>query len=186
LLACGKRLLAAGGCAAATPAALAAAADLPEATVRKYFKDAQQLFQAVLNEFRAATLDRWQAELPTLLDPLAQLHAITDQFLLATHELATEFRILQRALIEDAGEGSRDCLRAYFIDCAALLARVIRDGQQTGVCRRSLDPLVGAWQLIHTILGHALSQALALPQHQDDYLTQAADCLLHCLIKTDV
>ena len=53
--------------------------------------------------------------------------------------------------------------------------------------RRNLDPRVGAWELIRTALGYTLTLPLGIPLYEEpDYLTRAVECLLHCLLKTDV
>ena len=78
-------------------------------------------------------------------------------------------------------------LRSFYLDSETLLAQIISEGQQTGVFRRNLDPRVGAWELIRTALGYTLTLPLAIPLYQEpDYLPRAIDCLLHCLLKTDV
>jgi AcrR family transcriptional regulator len=186
LLACAKQLFEAHGYASATPAMVAEAAGISETLLGKYFADKQALFLEVLREVRQATLACWHAETVELNDPLAKLHAIADGFLLATRQLRLEFRIMHRALMENSDQVILASLREFFLECEALLAQVISEGQQAGVCRRSLDPRVGAWELLHNVLGHTLTLPLNLPLHQDNYLPQAADCLLHCLIKTDV
>ena len=56
-----------------------------------------------------------------------------------------------------------------------------------GVFRRTLDPRVGAWELIRTALGYTLTLPLGIPLYEEpDYLPRAIDCLLHCLLKTDI
>jgi hypothetical protein len=68
-----------------------------------------------------------------------------------------------------------------------VLTGIIAEGQQTGVFRRSLDPRVGAWELIRSALGYTLTLPLGIPlDDETDYLPQAIECLLHCLLKTDV
>jgi len=55
------------------------------------------------------------------------------------------------------------------------------------VFRRSLDPRVGAWELIRAGLGYSLTRPLNIPLYDEpDYMPRALDCLLHCLLKTDV
>ena len=55
-----------------------------------------------------------------------------------------------------------------------------REGQQSGVFRRSLDPRVGAWELIRTALGYTLTLPLGVPLYAEaDYLPRAIECLLH-------
>lgn len=64
---------------------------------------------------------------------------------------------------------------------------MISAGQQSGVFRRNLDPRVGAWELIRTALGYTLTLPLGIPLYQEpDYIHQAIECLLNCLLKTDV
>ncbi len=108
-------------------------------------------------------------------------------YLGTTREHALEFRIMHRTLIECDDPEIAALLRSFYLDSEALLAQVISEGQQTGVFRRSLDPRVGAWELIRTALGYTLTLSLDIPLYQEpDYLPRAIDCLLHCLLKTDV
>jgi AcrR family transcriptional regulator len=172
---------------ASTTREIAAAAGVTEPVLSRHFGSKKALFLEVLEEVRAATLQRWQAETADLADPLAKLHAITDLYLGSTRAQAVELRILHRALVETDDEEIVALLRAFYLDTEAALARVIAEGQQSGVFRRSLDPRVGAWELIRTALGYTLTLPLGLPLYaESDYLPRAIECLLHCLLKTDV
>lgn len=186
LLAAAKQVFEANGYLHSTAALIAEAAGVSEALLNKYFAAKQVMLLEVLQEVRRETLDRWQTQTTALADPLAKLHVITDGFLQDTRRLQQEFRILQRTLLECDEEAVVTGLRSYLLDCEAHLAQVISEGQQAGLCRRSFDPRVGAWELIHNVLGQSLTLSLRLPLHQDDFLPQAADCLLNCWIKTDV
>jgi hypothetical protein len=94
---------------------------------------------------------------------------------------------MHRTLVETDDEEIVACLRAFYLDSEALLAQVIDEGQQSGVFRRSLDPRVGAWELIRTALGYTLTLPLGIPLYAEpDYLARALECLLHGLLKTDV
>jgi hypothetical protein len=118
---------------------------------------------------------------------MAKLHAITDLYLGSTRQHALEFRIMHRTLIENDDEEVVGQLRAFYLDSEAILAKVIAEGQQTGVFRRSLDPRVGAWEFIRTALGYTLTLPLGIPLYSEpDYMHRAIECLLHCLLKTDV
>ena len=45
----------------------------------------------------------------------------------------------------------------------------------------------GAWELIRTALGYTLTLPLGVPLYGEaDHLPRAIECLLHCLLKTDV
>jgi TetR/AcrR family transcriptional regulator len=166
---------------------IAHAAGVSEPVLYRHFPSKKALFLEVLQEIREATLGRWRAETANLADPLAKLHAIADMYLGTTREQAREFRIMHRTLIECDDEEIAALLRSFYLDNEELLAGVIREGQQSGVFRRDLDARVGAWELIRAALGHTLTLPLGIPLYQDpDYLPRAIECLLHCLLKTDV
>jgi AcrR family transcriptional regulator len=187
VLALAKQLFVTLGYHETTTEKIASAAGVSEAVLYRHFASKKALFLEVLQEIRQATLERWHAETATLTDPLAKLHAIADMYLDSTREHALEFRIMHRTLIEADDEEIIASLRSFYLDSEALLAQVIGAGQQTGVFRRSLDPRVGAWELIRTALGYTLTTPLRIPLYEEsDYLPRAIECLLHCLEKTDV
>src|SRR5437016_376222 len=187
LLAHAKQLFVTHGYHATTTQKIAEAAGITEPVLYRHFGSKKALFLEVLEEVRAATLERWHAETANLTDPLAKLHAITDMYLGSTRDHAVEFRIMHRTLVETDEEEIVALLRAFYLESEALLAEIIAEGQQSGVFRRSLDPRVGAWELIRTALGYTLTLPLGVPLYQEpDYIARAVDCLLHCLLKTDV
>jgi AcrR family transcriptional regulator len=166
---------------------IAEAAGVTEPVLYRHFASKLALLLEVLEEVRAATLGRWRSETAHLTDPLAKLHAIADMYLNTTRAQVREFRIMHRSLVETDEKDVVALLRSFYLDSEQLLTEIIREGQQTGVFRRSLDPRVGAWELIRTALGYTLTLPLAVPLYDEtDYLPQAIDCLLHCLLKTDV
>lgn len=187
LLAHAKQLFVTLGYQDTTTEKIAGAAGVSEPVLYDHFESKKALFLEVLREIREATLQRWHAETARLTDPLAKLHAIADMYLGTTREHALEFRIMHRTLIETDDEEIAALLRSFYLDSEALLAQIIAEGQQTGVFRRSLDPRVGAWELIRSALGYTLTLSLELPLYEEpDYVPRAIDCLLHCLLKTDV
>jgi AcrR family transcriptional regulator len=166
---------------------IAQSAGVSEPVLYRHFENKKALFLEVLQQIREATLLRWRTETAGLTDPLTKLHAITDMYLGTTREQAREFRIMHRTLIETDDVEIASFLRAFYLDNETLLAEVIAEGQQAGVFRRSLDPRVGAWELIRTALGYTLTLPLNVPLYAEaDYVPHAVDCLLHCLLKTDV
>ena len=75
----------------------------------------------------------------------------------------------------------------FYLDSEALLSSIISEGQQAGVFRRSLDPRIGAWELIRGALGYTLILPLDIPLFAEpDHLPRAIDCMLQGLLKTDV
>jgi AcrR family transcriptional regulator len=187
LLAHAKQLFVTHGYQATTTEKIAQAAGITEPVLYRHFESKKALFLEVLGEIRQATLSRWHAETAHVTDPLTKLHKITDIYLGTTRDHAVEFRIMHRTLIETNDEEIAAFLRSFYLDSETLLAQVISEGQQAGVFRRSLDPRIGAWELIRTALGYTLTLPLGIPLYEEsDYLPRAIDCLLHCLLKTDV
>jgi AcrR family transcriptional regulator len=187
LLAHAKSLFVTQGYHATTTEKIAQAAGVSEPVLYRHFANKKALFLEVLEEIRAATLQRWNAETASLTDPLAKLHAIADMYLGSTREHAVEYRIMHRTLVETDDEEIVTLLRSFYLDSEVFLAKIIAEGQQAGVFRRSLDPRVGAWEMIRAALGYTLTLPLGIPLFaEENYIPQAIDCLLHCLLKTDV
>jgi AcrR family transcriptional regulator len=187
LLSHAKQLFVTLGYQETTTEKIASAAGVTEPVLYRHFDSKKGLFLEVLREIREATINRWRTQTADLTDPLAKLHAIADLYLGSTREHALEYRIMHRSLMETSDEDIAASLRSFYLDSEQLLAHVISEGQQTGVFRRSLDPRVGAWELIRTALGYTLTLPLGIPLYQDpDYLPRAIECMLHCLLKTDV
>src|SRR5262245_20958130 len=166
---------------------IARAAGVSEPMLYRHFGSKKALFLEVLQEIRDATLTRWESASADITDPLAKIHAITDSYLGSTREHALEYRIMHRSLVETDDEEILAMLRAFYLDSEAILAQIIREGQEAGIFRPALDPRIGAWELIRTALGYTLTLPLGPPVYQEpDYIPRAIDCLLHCLLKTDV
>jgi AcrR family transcriptional regulator len=187
LLAHAKQLLVTLGFHNTTTKKIAEAAGISEPVLYRHFDSKNALFMEILREIREATLERWESELASLPDPLARLQGVVDRYLGSTREHAVELLIIHRALLECDDPEARALLRSFYLDTEALLSRIIAEGQQTGVFRRNLDPRIGAWELIRSGLAYTLTLPLEIPLYAEpDHLPQAIDCLLHCLLKTDV
>src|SRR5262245_27095773 len=121
---------------------IARAAGVSEPVLYRHFETKKALFLEVLQEIRAATLNRWHAECAEAGDPLGKLHRIADVYLDTTREHALEFRVMHRSLLETEDAEIASFLRDFYLDSETLLAQIIAEGQQTGVFRRTLDPRV--------------------------------------------
>src|SRR5262245_66060853 len=100
LLAQAKQLFVTLGYQATTTEKIAEAAGVTEPVLYRHFQTKKALFLEVLEEVRAATLERWHAETAGVTDPLAKLHAIADMYLGSTRAHALEFRVMHRTLVE--------------------------------------------------------------------------------------
>src|SRR5437016_12429495 len=171
LLAHAKQLFVTLGYEGTTTERIAGAAGVTEPVLYRHFESKKTLFLEVLQEIREATLNRWHAGTAELTDPLAKLHKIADIYLGTTREHALELRIMHRTLIDTDDIEISAFLKSFYLDSESLLAEVISAGQQAGVFRRSLDPRVGAWELIRTALGYTLTLPLGIPLYEEpDYI----------------
>jgi AcrR family transcriptional regulator len=187
LLAHAKQLFMELGYHATTTEKIANAAGVSEPVLYRHFESKKALFVEVLHEIRHATLERWHIEISRLSDPLAKLQALCNMYVGATRSQPEDLRVIHRTLLEAEDPEIASCLRESYLGTEEVLAKIIMEGQQAGVFRRSLDPRVGAWEMIRTGLGYALTLPLGIPLYQEaDYLQRAIDCMLQCLLKTDV
>jgi len=187
LLVHAKQLFVTLGYQNTTTEKIARAAGVSEPVLYRHFDSKKGLFLEVLQEIREATVMRWHVDTSALGDPLAKLQRIMDLYLGTTREHALEFRIMHRTLIETDDEEIAAFLRSFYLDSERILAQVISEGQRSGVFRQTLDPRVGAWELIRSALGYTLTLPLGIPLYEEpNYVERAIDCLLTCLINRPV
>lgn len=161
---------------------IAQAAGVTEPVLYRHFDSKKTLFLEVLDDIREATIHRWETETALIGNPMERLNAIVDFYLGSTLEHALDFHIMHRSLVETNDEDIAACLRTFYLDSEKMLARVIREGQESGVFRKDLDPRIGAWELIRTALGYTLTLPLEIPIYKEkDYVPQAIACMLRCL-----
>jgi AcrR family transcriptional regulator len=145
------------------------------------------LFVQILERVRAALVERWAADSGVAEDPESQLRLASQIFVEVALGYPAEIAALHRALVEQPDDEIATALQGLADEAVTWLANLMRQGQQSGLLRRSLDPAVGAWHLLYTALGllaaaplnHAVRARL-------DYLSPAIDCALHGILKTDV
>ncbi len=187
LLETAQQLFAAQGYQATTTEQVAAAAGVSETVLHRHFESKKDLLLAVLRGLREAILDRWRSAAAGHEEPLAKLHAIAELCLDRGDEHALGLRLAHRAVFEIVDPDVVTELRGFYLDCESLLAQIIAEGQQAGVFRRTVEPRVGAWEVLRSAAGYTLTLPLDIPLYEEpDYLPRAIECLIHCLLKTDV
>lgn len=187
ILAAAMHLFGGHGYANTTIALVAEAVGVSEAAVQRHFETKEALLAATLAEIRDATLGRWRAASDAAAEPVARLHAIAEAFLEAIRAGSSELRALRRLLPEATVPPVAEPVRQFYVGWEVFLAQVIAEGQQSGVFRRTLDPRLGAWELIRNALGYALTEPVGVPLYQEpDYVPRAVESLIQSLLKTDV
>src|SRR5438105_2968253 len=115
LLAQARALIAAEGFQAATPARLAAAAEVSPGRLARHFPDAAAIVRAVLDNLRAETFPKPEADFVPP-DPAGQLQTLLDGYLAAAREPTVGFRVLLRALVELTDADRRAELTAVLLE----------------------------------------------------------------------
>jgi AcrR family transcriptional regulator len=184
LLAEARALVAAEGFAAVTPERLAKAAGVTPGRLARHFADGVAIIRGVIDGLRAETF-------PTLdpdsapSDPAGRLQALLDTWLTAAREPSVGFRVLLRGLVEPTDADRRAELTGVLLESTEPLVRLLHEGQQAGVFRRSLDPQVAAWEIVQAVLGYALIGPRDVPSTEGEP-PPALETLLQGLLKTDV
>ena len=163
---------------AAAQAQRARAAQMPEAAKARAWRP------------RAAPTPQAGAERMRRRDPATRRLMPAAAFIALEKLPLTPNGKVDRQALPPPGEGRPEVGEEFVAPRTAeetLLAGIIGEGQHSGVFRRNLDPRVGAWELIRTALGYTLTLPLGLPLYAEpNYLPAAIECLLHCLLKTDI
>jgi len=156
----------------------------------RHFESKQALFLEVLAEIRAATVDRCARETAGLTDPLAKLHAVMDRYLGSALRACPRIRILHRSLIEtDRPEIAGVFCARSTSTVKPLLAQIIRrKASKLAFSGRKPRPAalrcLGVDSARHWL---QLTLPLGIPLVPGSRLPAGAiECLLHCLLKTDI
>jgi AcrR family transcriptional regulator len=183
LVAAAKRLFAEQGYSLTTLDQIAKAAGVTPAQAARSFRDKPAYLRAILGDLLTRAFPP-RGEAPG--DALGQLHAAVDRLL---GEARLEMQVLARALAEPGlDEASAGALQAGLIELLEALTRVMQQGQQAGVLRRSPDARTAAAEVFRAVLGYLLVQPHFSPEGEPpaDLSAAALDGVLHGLLKTDI
>jgi len=162
---------------------IAEGAGVTKPVLYQHFPSKKALFIEVLQDIRKATLHRWDDQTAGIVNPVEKLHAVVDLFLGSARERILEFRVMHRTLVEIDDSEIAACLRDFYLESEAFLAKILGECQEAGVFRKDLDPRVGAWEFIRTALGYTLTLPLEIPLYQDEtYQQKAIGCLLRGML----
>jgi len=154
LLAAAKSLAASRGYAALTPEALCAAADITPGRLVRHFADGDALLRATLDDLGGDLFPPPTGDDPP--DPAGRLQAMLERSLTAARKRTVGMKALIQALSEFPTGDARAQMHARLLEWSEPLVQLIQEGQQAGVFRRSLDAQGTAWDLVQSVLGHAL------------------------------
>jgi AcrR family transcriptional regulator len=177
LLAAARRVFAERGYLAATAGDVAAAAEVTLAQLARHFPDKPSLLAGLCADLAVALVPADAGGEGA--DAAVRLHALLEHWQgpARRDELSPLLPLLA------GGPDEAGVLRGFVAGLSARLEPLVREGQQAGLFRRSVDPRRAAGELIRFLLGQCLAGPLEdLPAGD----LVPPDCLLHGLLKTDI
>ena len=166
------RLFARHGYEATTTAAIADAAGVTEPILYRHFKSKQELFVAIVKAVSAQTMKHWEDLIAGVDDPAEQIRRIAAELPSHMEKLADAYHVLHGALATSRDKKVLAVMKEHYLQIERFFAKVVAEGQKTGVFRKNIIPRAAAWQLIITGIGFGMI-ALNLTQ-LDRTLTEGA------------
>jgi len=166
------KLFAKNGYEATTTAAIAAMAGITEPILYRHFKSKQELFVAIVKAVSAQTMKHWEDLIAGVDDPAEQIRRIAAELPSHMEKLADAYHVLHGALATSRDKKVLAVMKEHYLQIERFFAKVVAEGQKTGVFRKNIIPRAAAWQLIITGIGFGMI-ALNLTQ-LDRTLTEGA------------
>lgn len=150
------RIFARKGFSAATTAAIAEAAGVTEPILYRHFHSKQDLFIAIVRRMSEQTIQRWQASIADIDDPVERIRAIGSQFPDEIRHLRNAYQVLHGALVTSSESKVQAVMRQHYRRAHDFFADIVRDGQAQGLFRADMRPDVAAWEFIYIGIGYAM------------------------------
>ena len=166
------RLFAEHGYEATTTKDIAKSAGVTEPILYRHFKSKQELFVAIVKAVSAQTMKHWEDLIAGVDDPAEQIRRIAAELPSHMEKLADAYHVLHGALATSRDKKVLAVMKEHYLQIERFFAKVVAEGQKTGVFRKNIIPRAAAWQLIITGIGFGMI-ALNLTQ-LDRTLTEGA------------
>jgi|GEM_PF-688049 len=140
---------------------VAAAADVSEPTIYRYFESKRDLYLAMLDRNARRLLDAWREIAAASASPLAALDEIGRWYFAQLQRDPTPFRLRARSLLEIAGDERLTAhARRHFRDTFEFVLELYERARHTREIGRDADPRARAW--LFMAVGGLLDQFLLI------------------------
>lgn len=161
LLDAAERAFAARGYRDAGTADVAAAADVSEPTIYRYFESKRDLYLAMLERNSRRLLDAWREIAAASASPMSALDEIGRWYFTELRRDPTPFRLRARSLLEIAGDERLTAhARRHFRDTFEFVLSLYERARTTKEIARDTDPRARAW--LFMAVGGLLDQFLLI------------------------
>jgi AcrR family transcriptional regulator len=174
------KLFARNGYEATTTAAIALAAGVTEPILYRHFKSKQELFVAIVKEVSDRTMHHWQELIEGVEDPAEQIRRIAAELPTHMEKMSDAYHVLHGALATSRDKKVLAVMKEHYVQIEKFFAKVISDGQKSGVFRKNISPRGSAWQLIISGIGYGMI-ALNLTQLERPLIEASIDSIIRGL-----
>jgi AcrR family transcriptional regulator len=150
------KLFARNGYEATTTAAIAEMAGVTEPILYRHFKSKQELFVAIVKAVSDRTFRHWEEVIKGIDDPAEQIRRVASEMPQHMEKLADAYHVLHGALATSRDKKVLSVARDHYAQIEKFFARIITDGQKSGVFRKNYPPKHAAWQLMFMGIGYAM------------------------------
>jgi AcrR family transcriptional regulator len=171
------KLFARNGYEATTTAAIALAAGVTEPILYRHFKSKQELFVAIVKAVSERTMRHWEELITGIDDPSEQIRRIAAELPQHMEKLADAYHVLHGALATSRDKKVLAVMKEHYVQIEKFFAKVVQEGQRTGVFRKNIQPRSAAWTLIISGIGYGMI-ALNLTQFERAMVDSAIEAIL--------
>jgi AcrR family transcriptional regulator len=163
-------------------AEIAREAGVAEPTIYRHFDSKHELYLAALERCGTRVRDEFARIAESTPSAEEALHAMGEWYGEAMETDPAYLRLRQRALAETDDPAVRAHVQRMYEGILAVIAGVVRHGQDQGTISRALSPATGAWLFL--AIGHtmALARLIGLDDNEDDGCHGMVDVVKRALL----
>ena len=174
------KLFAKTGYDATTTADIARAAGVTEPILYRHFESKQELFVAIVRDVSATTVQAWNDQITGVNDPAEKLRRVAQALPDHIKRLGDSYHVLHGALSTSTDKKVLAVMKEHYRQIEDFFARIVAEGQKSGIFNKSITPQAAAWQFCMSGIGYAMI-SLNLGMIDKATVTQVIDAMLRGL-----
>jgi AcrR family transcriptional regulator len=174
------KLFAKTGYDATTTADIAKAAGVTEPILYRHFESKQELFVAIVRDVSETTVQAWNDLTAGVNDPAEKLRRVAQAIPDHIKKFGDSYHVLHGALSTSTDKKVLAVMKEHYRQIEDFFAKIVADGQKSGIFNKSISPQAAAWQFCMSGIGYAMV-SLNLGMIEKATVTQVIDAMLRGL-----